>query len=199
MPSPGCSTSSRGRLFALASGALLLLYPLVVYFSIRYVGVGAAAAATVLVVGLRLAARRTGALQPSRAHLAFTTAAGVALALVSLLQRRADAMLYYPVLVNASLLAAFAWSLSHPPTAIERIARLTEGPLSPAAIVYTRKVTVAWAVFFACNGAIAFATARWTSIETWTLYNGALAYVLIGVMFGAEWLVRRHVRKMETK
>jgi uncharacterized membrane protein len=153
----------------------------------------------VLVLGLRLAARRAGALPASGAQLALTTAAGIGLALVSLLQRRADAMLYYPVLVNAGLLAAFAWSVAHPPTVIERIARLREGPLSPAAVAYTRRVTVAWAVFFACNGAIAFATARWTSIETWTFYNGGLAYLLIGVMFGAEWLVRRHVRNTEAK
>jgi len=186
-------------LIALASGALLLLYPLVIYFGVRWFGVGAAAAAAVLVFGLRLAARRTGGMQLSRAHLALTTVAGIGLALMSLLQRRADAMLYYPVLMNAGLLAAFAWSLAHPPTVIERIARLREGELSPAAVAYTRKVTVAWAIFFACNGAIAFATARWTSIETWTFYNGGLAYLLIGVMFGAEWLVRRHVRRTEAK
>jgi uncharacterized membrane protein len=178
---------------------LLLLYPLVVYFGTRYLGVGAAAAAVAVVLALRLAAGRPLAMQPSRAQLALATTAGIGLALVSLLQRRADAMLYYPVLVNAGLLAAFAWSLAHPPTAIERIARLREGPLSPEAVVYTRKVTIAWAAFFACNGAIAFATARWTSLETWTFYNGGLAYLLIGVMFGAEWLVRRHVRNTVAK
>jgi len=178
---------------------LLLLYPLVVYFGTRYLGVGAAAAAVAVVLALRLAAGRPLALQPSRAQLALATTAGIGLALVSLLQRRADAMLYYPVLVNAGLLAAFAWSLAHPPTAIERIARLREGPLSPEAVAYTRKVTIAWAAFFACNGAIAFATARWTSLETWTFYNGGLAYLLIGVMFGAEWLVRRHVRNTVAK
>jgi len=128
-------------------------------------------------------------------QLAAASGIGIALALVSLLQRRADAMLYYPVLVNAGLLTAFAWSLARPPTVIERLARLKDGELSAAAVAYTRRVTVAWVVFFACNGTIAFVTARWTSIETWTFYNGAASYGLIGIMIGGEWLVRRSVQR----
>jgi uncharacterized membrane protein len=33
---------------------------------------------------------------------------------------------------------------------------------------------------------------RW-SVQAWFYYNGIIAYLLVGVMFGAEWLVRRRV------
>lgn len=184
------------RLAALASGALLVLYPVLVYFGIRYLGVGSLAAVLIALFALRLATSRgIAALRPSRLQIAAACGVGIALALLSVVQQRADAMLYYPVLVNAGLLALFALSVVRPPTVIERIARLREGALSAAAVAYARRVTLAWIVFFAFNGAVAFVTARWTSIETWTFYNGAVSYVLIGVMLGVEWLVRRHVRR----
>ena len=184
------------RLVALASGALVVLYPVFVYFGLRYLGVASLAVVLIALFSLRLAATRgLATFRPSRSQLALVSGVGIALALVSLLQRRADAMLYYPVLVNGGLLAAFAWSLAHPPTVIERIARLREGELSAAAVAYTRRVTLAWVVFFVCNGTIAFVTARWTSIETWAFYNGAVSYALIGIMIGGEWLVRRRVQR----
>jgi uncharacterized membrane protein len=34
-------------------------------------------------------------------------------------------------------------------------------------------------------------TALYCSFGTWALYNGAVAYVLIGAMFGAELVTRR--------
>ena len=71
------------------------------------------------------------------------------------LVREPWAVFYYPVLVNAILLAVFAASLWRPPTVIERIARLREPDLPPAAVVYTRRVTIVWSVFFALNGAAA--------------------------------------------
>lgn len=100
----------------------------------------------------------------------------------------------YPALVNAVLLTVFAVSLMHPPSAIERLARLREPDLPPAAIAYTRKVTWVWCGFFVVNGTLALATALWADAATWALYNGLIAYGLIGTLFAIEWLVRRRVR-----
>jgi uncharacterized membrane protein len=49
-------------------------------------------------------------------------------------------------------------------------------------------------VFLLCNGAIALYTALVSSREVWALYNGLIAYGLMGAMFAGEWLVRRWVR-----
>lgn len=100
----------------------------------------------------------------------------------------------YPVMVNAGMLLAFALSLHFGPPLIERFARLREPELPPAAVAYTRKVTQVWCVFFVLNGSAALVTALWASERVWALYNGLIAYVLIGALFVGEWLVRQRVK-----
>jgi len=99
----------------------------------------------------------------------------------------------YPVLVNATLLGVFTLSLWRPPTVIERLARLRHPNLPPEGVRWVANVTRAWCLFFVLNGGIALWTALYASDATWALYNGAIAYVLIGAMLGVEWLLRpRH-------
>jgi uncharacterized membrane protein len=101
----------------------------------------------------------------------------------------------YPVLVNLAFLAVFAASLRRGrPSAIERLARLREPALPPAAVAYTRRVTQVWCGFFGVNALLSAATALWADAATWALYNGLLAYVAMGLLMGGEWLVRRRVR-----
>jgi len=101
----------------------------------------------------------------------------------------------YPVLVNAVLLGVFAYSLIFPPSMIERFARMQERDLPPEAIGYTRRVTQIWCVFFFVNGAIALVTALWATPATWTLYNGLIAYVMMGLLFVGEYVVRWHFKR----
>jgi uncharacterized membrane protein len=121
-------------------------------------------------------------------------AGALVLVVLSFLANQLLPLKLYPVLVNAVMLGVFATSLRHPPSAIERLARLREPELPPEAIAYTRKVTIVWCAFFVGNGAIALATALWASDRTWAAYNGLIAYVLMGVLFAGEWLVRQRVR-----
>ncbi|MBK1711181.1 hypothetical protein CKO43_00100 [Rubrivivax gelatinosus] len=100
----------------------------------------------------------------------------------------------YPALVNTLLLVVFGASLRWGPPVVERLARLHEPELPPAGVAYTRRVTQAWCGFFVVNGGIALATALWASDAVWAFYNGLLAYLLIGLFFGAEWLLRRRLR-----
>jgi uncharacterized membrane protein len=102
----------------------------------------------------------------------------------------------YPVLVNGALLGVFGYSLLHPPSLIERLARLQEPDLPAAAIGYTRRVTQVWCGFFVCNGAIALATALWASEAVWSLYTGVIAYVLMGILFGGEYLLRLRFKRL---
>lgn len=102
----------------------------------------------------------------------------------------------YPVLVNLAFLIAFAWSLGTSQSMVERLARLTEPDLPPAGVAYTRTVTWVWCVFFVVNGAIALATALWASEAVWSLYNGVIAYVLMGLLFGIEYLVRLRIKRI---
>ncbi len=146
----------------------------------------------------RLFVRRRGlrALGPATIWI---SAGGIVLAAAGLMKGSAQAMLYYPALVNLVLLTMFAHSLFYPPAVITRLARIKEPELSVAGVRYTRNVTVVWSVFFLLNGSVAIYTAIWTTVETWTLYNGLVAYVLMGALFAGEWLVRARVMKEETR
>lgn len=166
---------------------LSVAYPLVVYWAMgRFEPRWLAVLLLVLALLRALATRQA----------VWLAAAGGAalLATLATLFNEALPLKLYPALVNAVLLAVFATSLAFPPSAVERIARMTEPDLPPEGVAYTRRVTQVWCVFFVFNGALALVTALWMSNRAWALYNGLIAYVLIGVLFSAEWLVRRRVR-----
>lgn len=101
----------------------------------------------------------------------------------------------YPVLVNAVLLGVFAHSLIFPPSMIERFARMSEPDLPPQGIGYTRRVTQVWCVFFAINGAIALVTTLWAAPAIWTIYNGLVAYLMMGLLLAGEYVVRWHFKR----
>jgi uncharacterized membrane protein len=186
------------RIAGAAAVALLVLYPLAAYLSLRSLRPGWLAGLLIAASFARLiAARASGT--PLTPQLLLVPVGGIALALWSLLRATPDAMLYYPAFCNGALLCVFAYSVLHPPTVVERIARLKDGPLTPAAVRYTRRVTIAWMGFFVVNGSVAVYTALFTSLDTWALYNGFIAYLLIGAMFGGEWLVRARVLAAERK
>lgn len=50
-------------------------------------------------------------------------------------------------------------------------------------------------MFFVVNGTIAAITALAGSDRAWAIYNGGIAYGLIGAMFAVEWLVRQRVKR----
>ena len=104
----------------------------------------------------------------------------------------------YPVLVNLAMLSVFATSLWRGMPVIERLTRLKEPDLPPAGVRYTRQVTRVWCAFFLFNASIAGWTALHADLATWTLYNGLISYVLMGLLFGGEWLVRRRLRSSHT-
>ncbi|MBU3844984.1 MAG: AMP-binding protein [Candidatus Anaerobiospirillum pullicola] len=131
-----------------------------------------------------------------RAGLAIAALA-VVLSLLSLGFSTIGFMLYYPVAVNLTLLVVFAASLTSEHSLVERLARLQDPHLSARAVLYTRKVTQAWCLFFICNGTIATLTALRGDIQIWTWWNGLLSYGAMGLMFGVEYLLRRRLQTKE--
>jgi uncharacterized membrane protein len=98
------------------------------------------------------------------------------------------------VLINVILFILFGHSLVYPPSIIEQIARIREPELPPSGVAYTRKVTIVWLLFFVFNGSVALATAIHGDVAVWSLYNGLIAYLLMGALFLVEFLIRRQVR-----
>jgi uncharacterized membrane protein len=100
-------------------------------------------------------------------------------------------MLLYPTAVNVVLLGHFAWTLRTPVPMVERFARMQVPDLRPDEIRYCRTVTWVWVTFFAANGATAAALALLAPRSWWAFYTGALSYGLVGVLFAAEYVVRK--------
>ena len=174
---------------AILAGMAGVLYPFLVYFGLPHLSPGPLVALALGIGGVHLLRRRRGhGVLPRWSFLAIP---GVLLALLAL--RPVLAAQAYPPLVSLTLAATFAWSLLHPPSAIERIARLTTPDFSPAAVAYTRTVTKVWTLFFLANASIASACALWGTVAIWTLWTGLVSYLLIGVLFLGEMMVRRRV------
>jgi uncharacterized membrane protein len=101
---------------------------------------------------------------------------------------------WYPALISLFGLTLFGLSLKYGPPMVERLARLREPDLPEVAIAYTRQVTKVWVGFFIFNAALVSALTLWAPLSWWTLYTGLISYVLMGMLFAGEWLVRQRVR-----
>ena len=58
-------------------------------------------------------------------------------------------------------------------------------------------MTLVWCGFFVGNGTMALFTVLHGDMHLWTLWNGMVAYILMGMLMAAEWLVRQRVIKKE--
>jgi uncharacterized membrane protein len=103
--------------------------------------------------------------------------------------------LLYPVVMSLAIAAVFASTLVYPPSMIERFARLSEPNLNAGGVTYTRKLTVAWVVFCLVNAALSLATVFLGNLKIWTLYNGCVSYVLMGLLMAGEYCFRRSYRR----
>ena len=167
--------------------AVSVAYPLVVWLALGHVSPRWIALLLVALAFARAAVTR-------EAFWLGAAALAAVLAGASFLGDQWGPLKLYPVLVNGVMLGVFGLSLWRGPSAIERLARLREPELPPAAVAYTRRVTQVWCSFFVVNGLVALATALWASPAGWALYNGLLSYLAMGLLMGGEWLVRRRVR-----
>lgn len=184
---------------------LTLLYPLVVFYGLAEFSVRMVSVALLILFLLRLFILRKKSLslnEDKKVNILGPLVSKIislivlAFLLFSFVFNADIGLLFYPVIINASLALVFLYSLANPPPIIERLARLTQADLPAHAVAYTRTVTKVWLGFFILNGLVASYTALFTSLQTWTLYNGLIAYILIGVLFALEYLVRLRVQKL---
>ena len=72
-----------------------------------------------------------------------------------------------------------------------QLADKIHGPLTPPEVRYTRRVTAAWAVFFALIAAATLGFFYAAPLRIWSLFANFCVPPLIGLMFVAEYAVRR--------
>jgi uncharacterized membrane protein len=143
------------------------------------------AGALALAAALWAAARRSARAALGALGLALASAA-IALA--------APALLLYapPVLINAALAAVFAASLrAGGEPVIARFARLEHDPLPQELALYTRRLTLIWAMLFAGMGAVALVLALGASLQAWSTFANVGCYLLVAALFAGEYAYRR--------
>jgi len=172
------------------AGTLTLIYPLAIWF-----GHGAIEPRWLAGLLLLAAATRLPAVKLSAAAR-WSAAAALVLAACAIAANAVLPLKLYPVLVNGALLAAFGASLLSGQSMVERLARLREPDLPAVAVGYTRRVTQAWCLFFLANGMVALGTALFAPENVWSLYTGVVSYVLMGLMFGGEYLLRMRFKRL---
>ncbi|HKJ18397.1 MAG TPA: hypothetical protein VJ984_13680 [Xanthomonadales bacterium] len=168
----------------------VFLYPLLVFFGLKVLPPSFFGLVLVVLLALRF-----GILRPDeRKILLPILLVFLAYALTASILGSERFLLFYPVLVNLSLCFLFAWSLRDEEPLLLRVLRKRGVPMSIYAPRYLYCLTIIWSVFFLLNAAIA----AWTttqSLEVWTIYNGLIAYILVGVLLGSEWLFRIYYKK----
>jgi len=101
---------------------------------------------------------------------------------------------YYPVAMSLGFAGFFAISLYSKTTLIERFASVFVKDIAEYQRRYMRVLTVAWALLLLLNAVVAGYTACCLSLAQWTLYNGAIAYIVFG-LFSLGELINRHFYK----
>ena len=79
-------------------------------------------------------------------------------------------------------------------TIIQKIAKMYEGKLNEQLKDYTRKVTYAWSILTFFN----FIISIWTIFlpdKYWIIFNGLISYLLVGLLFIVEYIIRIILRK----
>jgi uncharacterized membrane protein len=95
--------------------------------------------------------------------------------------------------MSIAIAAVFAMSLAHPPSLIERYARLRHPELPPEGRSYCRAVTMVWTAWLSVNALVALLLAVFGSDAAWALWTGVIAYLVMGFLFAGEFVLRRMV------
>ena len=173
-----------------------VIYPFLIYFGLSHIGLHGIAAFFIAIALARFLVFHKG---PKNSPLVYGLLASLGLVIIvsaiALLSHSPEPFRYYPVSMNLAMFILFTITLLKPPSMIQRFAELYQGELPPQGIQYTRNVTKVWCAFFVLNGSIALYTAVFTDLAIWTLYNGMIAYLLMGALFLGEMMVRRYVLK----
>lgn len=183
-----------GALLGALAAFAMIAWPVAVWFGLTRWSLRGAAL-VLLALLAPLVVTRLAALPRARlgdvATLAFIPVITAALVGLSALLDHAGAVLAIPCAIHAVLLATFGATLASDRPMIERFARLQHPDLRPAEVAWCRRWTAIWCGFFLANLLVAGALALWAPLWWWTLYNGLIAYALIGLLVAVEWVLRK--------
>lgn len=180
---------------------VILLYPFVIFFGIQFLSVQGLSLIILCLFGLRAIFNHKNDHSIMPKYALFTLSGiGIAISLLGMLSHNIIFIKLYPVAMNLAFLGIFITSLFAKENIIYQFAKKTSRQTLPHFVsAYTRKVTIAWCVFFLLNALVSCYSALFSSLHVWTIYNGLISYILIGAFFVCEFLVRIFVKRKNSK
>lgn len=167
-----------------------IAYPILIFLSLTWLEPREVAFVVLGLAALRLLSLRRGAAVAFAKEVWIPVALVGVVALGTAIWNDPMGLLITPTLINAALLATFGTSLWAERPIVERFARLQAKDLSDAEVRYCRRVTKVWCGFFVANGSTALYFALARDVETWALFTGLISYLLVGMLFGGEYIYR---------
>lgn len=93
--------------------------------------------------------------------------------------------------INLFLAVGFGGTLRRGHTAlITAMAARVHRSLTPDMAAYTRKLTLAWTLYFLVMVVVSLALYIWTSFDTWAFFANLLTPLAVALMFGGEFVLR---------
>lgn len=175
---------------------LTVLYPFIIWLALGSNAPICAIAALGIILLLRIL---TGG-STGRTGNIILTILGITVLILFRMKDNPVYLMLYPTLVSYGFLALFSFSLTGEKSAVEKIASLSvkKEEITDSFKLYCRRVTIAWCIFMFLNGTAALCLAFLAEREIWMIYTGFISYILMGLMFAGEYLIRIHVRKGNT-
>lgn len=172
------------------SALFIVASPWVLYWTLSQQRIDVAAAALIGWVIVRtipivLSARR----EQRRAALQLPAIALV-FAVLGWISQDGTWLLVLPSATQGAFGLAFLRSLSGVPL-IEHFARMVKPELSAGELAHCRVWTRIWGIYLLALAAIGLCLARWAPLGVWTVYVGVVSYVLVGVLFAVEYVIRK--------
>ena len=168
-----------------------ITYPMAVYVGLTRWNARWVAVALLVFLLPIIVSRLRGASGRALRSVAALPLLAAALLVMAALLNASGLVLLVPVVINAGLLASFGATLRGEIPMIERFARLQDPDLEPDEVRWCRSWTWIWSGFFALNAVLALVLALWAPLSWWTVYNGLVAYVLLGCLLAGEYVARK--------
>jgi uncharacterized membrane protein len=188
---PAAAPSSKLKpVLGVLSALFIVASPWVLYWTLSRHRVGFAAVMLIGWVILRTIPVLISAKREQR--IAALQLPGIALvfALLGWLLNSPSFLLILPSATQATIGLAFLRSLKGTPL-IEHFARMMKAELGAAQQAHCRRWTLVWGIYLLVLAGLGLGLARWAPLAVWTAYVGVINYVMLGVLFAIEYLIRK--------
>ena len=178
------------RVAGIISALFIVASPWVLYWTLSQQRVGFAAILLIAWVIVRTIPVLISAKREQQAAALQLPAIALVFAFLGWISNNGTWLLVLPSATQGTFGLAFLRSLSGTPL-IEHFARMIKPELSGAELAHCRSWTGIWGVYLLVLAATGLALARWATLTVWTVYVGVVSYVLVGVLFAIEDLIRK--------